>query len=40
LVAVPAPPNFTPWLVGIILVTAIVVAAWLWNKRGEGGPDA
>jgi hypothetical protein len=40
LVAVPAPPNFTPWLVGIVLVAAAVVAAMLWNRRREGGPDA
>jgi len=41
LVAVPAAPNFAPWLVGILLVAAIVVAAMLWSKRrGQGGPDA
>jgi hypothetical protein len=40
LVAVPVPPNFTPWLVGIILVAAVVVAAMWWNRRGERGPDA
>jgi len=41
LVAVPAAPNFAPWLVGILLVVAIVVAAMLWSRRrGEGGPDA
>jgi len=39
LVAVPAAPNLVPWLVGIILVSAIVVAAMLWSRRrgkGEG----
>jgi hypothetical protein len=41
LVAVPAAPNFAPWLVGILLVAAIVVAAMLWSRRrGKGGPDA
>jgi amino acid transporter len=39
LVAVPAAPNLVPWLVGIILVAAIVGAAMLWSRRrgkGEG----
>lgn len=41
LVAVPAAPNLVPWLVGIILVAAIVGAAMLWSRRrgkGEGSP--
>ena len=39
LVAVPAAPNLVPWLVGIILVAAMVGAAMLWSRRrgkGEG----
>ena len=39
LVAVPAAPNLVPWLVGIILVAAIVGAGMLWSRRrgkGEG----
>lgn len=41
LVAVPAAPNLVPWLVGIILVAAIVAAAMLWSKRrGKGGGSA
>jgi len=39
LVAVPAASNLVPWLVGIILVAAIVGAAMLWSRRrgkGEG----
>ena len=39
LVAVPAAPNFVPWLVGILLVAAIVGAAMSWSRRrgkGEG----
>lgn len=41
LVAVPAAPNFLPWLAGILLVAAVVVLAMLWSKRrGERGPDA
>jgi hypothetical protein len=35
LVAVPAASNFLPWLVGILLVAAIVGAAMLWS-RGSG----
>ena len=39
LVAVPAAPNFVPWLVGILLVAAMVGAAMSWSRRrgkGEG----
>ena len=39
LVAVPVSPNFIPWLVGILVVGAIVGAAMLWSRRrgkGEG----
>lgn len=39
LVSVPAAPDFVPWLVGIVLVAAVVVAATLWSRRrgkGEG----
>jgi hypothetical protein len=41
LVAVPAAPNLVPWLVGIIVVAAIVGAAMLWSRRrGTGGGGA
>jgi hypothetical protein len=38
LVAVPAASDFVPWLVGILVVAAIVGAATLWSRRsGKGG---
>jgi hypothetical protein len=37
LVSVPAAHNLIPWLVGILLVAAIVGAAMLWSRRKEKG---
>jgi hypothetical protein len=40
LVAVPASPNFIPWLVGILVVGAVVGAAMMWRRGSEeGGGD-
>ena len=40
LVAVPVSPNFIPWLVGILVVGAIVGAAMMWRRGSrEGGGD-
>lgn len=37
LIAVPAPPNFVPWVIGL-LVTVIVVGGILyWRRKREGG---
>lgn len=41
LVSVPAPINFLPWLVGILLVGVIVGIVLFWRRdKGEGGEDA
>ena len=42
LVAVPATLNFVPWVVGLLVVAAIVGAAMIWRRRGrgEGGDSA
>jgi len=38
LVAVPATPNFLPWIIGLLVVAAIVGAAIVWSRgRGERG---
>lgn len=41
LVSVPAPANFVPWIVGILVVGAIVGVVLFWRRdKGEGGEDA
>ena len=37
LVAVPASPNFIPWIVGILVVGAIIGAALMWRRGSEEG---
>jgi len=40
LVAVPTPPNFLPWIIGLLLVAAIVGAAVIWSRgSGERGSN-
>ena len=40
LVSVPVSPNFIPWLVGIVVVGAVVGAAMMWRRGSdEGGGD-
>ena len=41
LVSVPAPANFLPWVVGILVIGGIVGVALFWRRdKGEGGEDA
>jgi hypothetical protein len=41
LVAVAAASDFVPWVVGLLVVAAIVGAAMLWSsRRGSGGGSA
>jgi len=41
LVSVPAPANFLPWILGVLVVGAIVAAALFWRRdKGERGEDA
>jgi pimeloyl-ACP methyl ester carboxylesterase len=41
LVSVPAPANFLPWLIGIIVIGGIVGVALFWRRdKVEGGEDA
>jgi len=37
LVAVPASPNFIPWIVGILVVGAVIGAALMWRRGSEEG---
>jgi hypothetical protein len=40
LVSVPTPPNFVPWIIGILVIAAIVGAALMWRRAdGEGGRE-
>jgi len=40
-VSVPAPANFVPWIIGIVVVGAIVGAVLFWRRdKGERGEDA
>jgi hypothetical protein len=40
LVAVPAAPNFLPWIIGLLVVAAIVGVAIVWSRgRGERGSN-
>jgi hypothetical protein len=41
LVSVPAPANFVPWIIGIVVVGSIVGAVLFWRRdKGERGEDA
>jgi hypothetical protein len=41
LVSVPTPANFVPWIIGIVVVGAIVGAVLFWRRaKGEEGEDA
>lgn len=38
LVSVPAVPNFVPWVIGLLVVVALVgVAMWRRGRKEEGG---
>lgn len=37
LVSVPVSPNFIPWLVGIVVVGAVVGAAMMWRRGSDEG---
>jgi hypothetical protein len=40
LVAVPTTPNFLPWIIGLLVVAAIVGAAVIWSRgSGERGSN-
>lgn len=34
--AVPAPPNFIPWVIGLVVVVIVVGAVLYWRSKREG----
>jgi len=35
--AVATPPNFVPWVIGLLVITIVVGAILYWRSRREGG---
>ncbi len=41
LVSVRVPPNFIPWIIGIVVAGAVVGVALMWKRdKGRGGDNA